>query len=78
MLQTKAMKVVEEANELKEICMKNLAASGMFEDMSGDEFEMYQKLMRMLDESMELVLEQAKMFDELDNKLDRIMRKIEA
>jgi hypothetical protein len=77
MLHEKAMKVVEEANELKEVCVKTLATSDMVEIMSSEEFELYQRMLRLMDDSMNLVLEQCKMFDDMDDKLDKIMKKLE-
>lgn len=78
MLYEKTNKLVEEANELKDFCLRQMLDEDMIELMDGEEFEMFKKTYKLVNDSIDLVLEQAKLFDEMDNKLDKIMKKLEA
>ena len=78
MLYEATKKLVDEANELKEFCLDKMLDPDMIEDMDGESFEMLQKSYKLMNRSIDLVLEQAKLFDEMDNKLDKIMKKLEA
>ena len=74
----KAKNLVKEINEVKGACMKLALNEDMFEYMSGEEFEFISKTMKLMDDSLDLVLEQAKLFTEMDEKLDRLIKKLEA
>ncbi len=78
MLYEATKKLVNEANELKELCLDKLIRPEMLEDMDGESFELFQRTYRLMNRSIDLVLTQAELFDEMDNKLDKIMRKLEA
>ena len=78
MLYEATKKLVKEANELKELCLDQMFDMDMVETMSGEEFELFKKMYKLVDDSMNLALEQARLFDEMDNKLDKIMKKLEA
>lgn len=78
MLYEAANNLVKEANELKEMIMDQMFDLDTVETMTGEEFEMFKKMYKLVDDSMKLVLEQNKLFDEMDNKLDKIVKKLEA
>lgn len=78
MLYEKANKLVEEANELKDFCLRQMIDPDMIGRMDGEEFEIFKKTYKLMNDSIDLVLEQAKLFDEMDKKLDKIMKKLEA
>ena len=73
-----AKKMVEVANDLKDFCAKQMLDPDMFMGMNGEVFEMYQKTFKLMDISMNLVLEQAELFDAMDKKLDLLVKKLEA
>ena len=78
MLYEATKNLVKEANELKELCLDQMFDLHTVETMSGEEFELLKKMYKLVDNSMNLVLEQAKLFDGMDNKLDKIMKKLDA
>ena len=78
MLYEATKKLVEEANELKELCLDQMFDPYTVETMSGEEFELFKKMYKLVDGTTNLALEQAKLFDEMDNKLDAIMKKLDA
>ena len=67
-----AKKLMEEATELKELCMKQLG-KGVFNSMSEEEYGLYKRMFDMVDTSMALVLEQAILFEAMDKKLDKLL-----
>ena len=78
MLYEATKKVIEEANELKDLCVDQMFDPIMLKNMSSEEFELFKKMYKLTNDSLNLVLEQAKLFDEMDKKLDRIMKKLGA
>ena len=78
MLYEKANKLVEEANELKDFCLSKMLDPDMIKVMDEEEFKIFKKTYKLMEDSIDLVLEQSKLFDEMDNKLDKIMKKLEA
>lgn len=73
-----AKKLVDAANELREICVRQMCNDCILTDMTAEEFDLYKKLFNMVEVSTNLVLEQAKLFDELDKKMDKLLNKMEA
>lgn len=73
-----AEKLMKEANELKELCVKQVVDTGVFEYLDGEAFDLYKKTFSLMDHSMNLVMEQCKLFDEMDKKLDEILKKLES
>lgn len=77
-----ANQLVKEANELKEMCMTQMDELGAFDYMDNETknstLELYTKMYNLMDTSLELVVEQTKLFDEIDNKIDKLMEKLEA
>lgn len=72
-----AKKLVEAANELKEMCFGVMFDSSMLKDMSAEEFKLFQTMFELADTSTKLVLEQAKLFEQMDKKLDKLLLKSE-
>lgn len=74
----KAEQLMKEANEIKELCMEQIVKNEVFEYMDGETFELYKKTFNLMDTSMNLVMEQCKLFDEMDKKLNKILEKMES
>lgn len=72
MLTEKTNAIIEEVNELTEIFMKQFSTD-MFENMEGDEFVAMKKTFKLMDRSMDLALEQAKVMDAINEKLDKLL-----
>ena len=70
-------KMVETIDDITDICGKKLIESG-FNYIDEDELILYAKMMRILAESKNIFLEQARLLDkidEIDKKLDRLLSK---
>lgn len=74
MLAEKATNFTMEVNELKETMFNKFGAE-LFDSMNGEEFELIQKCFRLVDLSMEIVEEQAKTIQKIDEKLDKLLAK---
>lgn len=72
MLVENTMQLTMEVNNLKETMFNNFGVD-LFEDMNTEEFELFQKMFKVLDLSMKVVEEQSKMMEIIDNKLDRLL-----
>ena len=77
MLTSKTNNLVEEINEVKRLCMEQIT-SEMMENVDDKDFVLYVKMLRILNTSTEVMLEKAKMIDEIDKKLDRLLKKVES
>lgn len=74
----KAKNLYDEAMGLKRLCIKLMVDDDMLQNIDAERFEFITKIMNLVDTSMELVVEQTKLFDEMDKKLDRLIEKLEA
>ena len=72
MLTDKTNEIIKEANELKEYFIKEIAVD-MFDDMETEELAIMKKCFKLMDRSMELAVEQAKVMDGLNDKLDKLL-----
>ena len=72
MLENKAIKLVTEANELMNFCVKQLSACDI-KDMDADNFVAIQKCIGLVDSACELMVEEAQMMDDMDHKLDEVL-----
>ena len=72
MLENKTIKLVTEANELMNFCVKQLSACDI-KDMDADNFVAIQKCIGLVDSACELMVEEAKMMDDMDRKLDEVL-----
>lgn len=77
MLTSKTNNLVEEINEVKRLCMEQFT-SEMIKNVDDKDFVLYIKMLRVLNISTEVMLEKAKMIDEIDKKLDRLLKKVES
>ena len=69
---TEAKNLLEKSQDLMNLCMGQILDKDMLCDMSSEEFEMYKKLIDLMECSKSLVLEQARLMDAIDAKLDRV------
>ena len=72
MLENKTIKLVTEANELMNFCVKQLSACDI-KDMDADNFVAIQKCIGLVDSACELMVEEAQMMDGMDRKLDEVL-----
>ena len=80
MLRLKAQQFENEVNEIKEAYGKYFMSTmsiDMLIDTDPEIMKLLGKSWNLMDTSLELVLEQAKMLDEIDRKLDMIDRKLD-
>ena len=70
-------KLLELTDEIMDLCMGQILNKDMLECMSGEEFEMYKKTLNLMNQSKELVLEQARLMDDIDAKLDKVIMLLE-
>ena len=73
MLENKAIKLVTEANELMNFCVKQMNACDI-KDMDADNFAAIQKCISRVDSACELMVEEAQMMDDVDRKLDEVLK----
>ena len=72
MLVEKTNQLIEETNKLKDLCFKQIY-SDILEDMDDENLVLYAKLFKLLNTSMEVVKEQAKVIESINNKLDELL-----
>ena len=72
MLEKKTTELVNEANELMDFCVKQMSACDI-KDMDADNFAAIQKCISLVDSACELMVEEAKMMDDMDRKLDEVL-----
>lgn len=75
-MKEKAEKLVEEINELKTLYMREFADS-INEYTNESEVSIIVKMSKLMDHSTEFFLEQVKMQDDMNSKLDKILSKME-
>ena len=72
----KTRKLMDEVNDLMDLCVKNIDTHTI-EHMSVDEFTLLQKCVKIVKLADELVIEQACMMDDMNRKLDKVLRILE-
>ena len=72
MLENKAIKLVTEAKGLMDFCVKQMTACDI-KDMDADNFAAIQKCISLVDSACELMVEQSRMMDDMDRKLDEVL-----
>lgn len=77
MLAEKTNQLIEETNELKELCIGKLG-SEMFKYMDENSFLLYKKTFQLTNTSMEVIKEQAKIIDSINEKLDKLLARKES
>lgn len=73
MKETRAL--VEELEGLKEMFMQREMTTSSLENMSKDDFQSTQALLRIMRTFNEVLLEEARVMDSIDNKLDMLLAK---
>ena len=70
---TATNKVMENVKEMKNYFIAEAMKSDMFTDMESNEMAMLWKMFKMLDDSMALMEAQAKVMDDLAEKMDKLV-----
>lgn len=65
-------KLVADIDEMMTIAKRDMDFDSL-KDMNGNEFELMKAAYRMIDEAKDLAVEQAKVLDEINQKLDRLL-----
>ena len=73
MLEKKTNELIDEAKGLMNFCVKQLSACDI-KDMDADNFVAIQKCIGLVDSACELMVEEAKMMDDMDRKLDEVLK----
>lgn len=76
MLVSKTNQLIEEVNEVKDLCLKQIGPE--IEHMDGDVFALCQKALKLLNTSTEVIKEQAEVIESIDKKLDRLLQRKES
>ena len=72
MLENKTNELIDEAKGLMDFCVKQMTACDI-KDMDADSFAAIQKCISLVDSACELMVEEAKMMDDMDRKLDEVL-----
>ena len=72
MLEKKANELIDEAKGLMDFCVKQMSACDI-KDMDADNFAAIQRCIKLVDSACELMVEEAKMMDDMDRKLDNLL-----
>lgn len=73
-LEKQTRELMEEAGEMFDEVMKNVGFEGLLA-MGDEELDMLKRSMRLYQKANELVITQAKMLDEMNEKLDKLLAK---
>lgn len=76
MLTERTERLVEEMKELMTEYYREICAETILE-MDSEEFNLVKRAIKLMNSSTELVLEQARILDGIDGKLDRLLNKME-
>ena len=71
MLVAKTNQMIEEVNEIKDLCMRQIASE--IEYMEDEVFVLYQKMIKLINTSMEVMKEQAEVIESMNEKLDKLL-----
>ena len=72
MLEKKTNELIDEAKGLMDFCVKQMSACDI-KDMDADNFAAIQKCISLVDSACELMVEQSRMMDNMDRKLDNVL-----
>ena len=72
MLEKKTNELIDEAKGLMDFCVKQMTACDI-KDMDADNFAAIQKCISLVDSACELMVEQSRMMDDMDRKLDIVL-----
>ena len=72
MLENKTNELIDEAKGLMDFCVKQMSACDI-KDMDADNFAAIQKCISLVDSACELMVEQSRMMDDMDRKLDEVL-----
>lgn len=73
MLTVKAKMIKEEMNELTRMFVNEFVMADTFNEVSPEEFLIMQKFVSLLNNSLELMAEEAEMLETIDQKLDALL-----
>ena len=73
MLENKTSKMVEELKALMDLCVKQIDVSDI-KKMDAASLAGIQSCLKLTDSACELAIEQARIIDELNDKLDKVLR----
>ena len=76
MLVNKANQLIEEVNEVKDLCVKQMASE--MEYMEDEVIVLYQRVIKLMNTSMEVMKEQAEVIESIDKKLDKLLERKES
>lgn len=74
-LAEKSNKVFEEINEVKKLYIRVFIDEDELKSMDHQEFELVQKMLKIIDLSIDLAHEEMKTIDEINSKLDKLLAK---
>ena len=73
MLVNKTNQLIEEAKEVKDLCLKQIGSDIVY--MDNDVIALYQKSFKLLDTSMDVLREEAEIIESINKKLDKLLEK---
>lgn len=76
MLENRTREMMMEAKELMDLCVKQIDTHTI-KNMSVDELDAIQRCIKLVESAGNLALEQAKMMDTLNDKLDKVLNILE-
>ena len=74
-LAEKSNEFFEEINEVKKLYISEIIDEDELKSMDHQEFELVQKMLKIIDLSMDLVHEELKAIDEINSKVDKLLAK---
>lgn len=74
-LVVKSDEVFKEINEVKKLYIREFIDEDELKSMDHQEFELVQKMLKIIDLTMDLAHEEMKAIDEIDSKLDKLLAK---
>ena len=77
MLERRAIELKEEVNKLKTICLEEFVNNDSIESVDERGFKGLKSTLKLVNLSMEFMQEEARMIDEMNKKLDKILEKLE-
>lgn len=73
MLVNKSNQLIEEVKEVKDLYLKQIGSGIVY--MDDDTIALYQKSFKLLDTSMEVLIEEAEIIESINKKLDKLLKK---
>ena len=74
-LAEKSNEIFEEINEVKKLYIREFIDEDELKNMNHHQFELVQKMLKIIDLSMDLAHEEMKAIDEINSKLDKLLAK---